>query len=232
MNIEIEEYQVHVWQTNIDDLSIYPKDILKSLSPDELERADKFKFPEDREHFILRRYKLRVILSKYCDCQPHELVFRYNFYKKPFIYIPEYEGVKFNMSFSGNLMLAGLSKNTDIGIDIENVRQMPDLENIAREDFSLQEVNYLKGTSDKTTTFFKIWTRKEAFIKATGKGLYHPLKSFCVNINSSGRYEHVVIFDHPEESGLWRTEALNTSDGYIASMAIRSDKFQISYFHL
>ncbi len=232
MNTEIEEYQVHVWQANMDALSIYPKDISKVLSPDELDRANKFKFPKDREHFILRRYQLRFILSKYCVCQPNEVMLRYNSYKKPFIYIPEFEGIKFNLSFSGNLMVVGLSKNNDIGIDIEKVRQMHDLENIAMENFSLQEVKYLKGTSDKTTTFFKIWTRKEAFIKATGNGMYYLLKSFCVNINSSWSYEHLVIFNHPMESRLWRTAALNISDGYIASMAIKSDKFQISYFQL
>lgn len=232
MKIEIEEYQVHVWQANIDDLSIYPKDISKVLSPDELERANKFKFQKDREHFILRRYQLRFILSKYCVCQPHELIFRYNSYKKPFINIPEFEGVKFNMSFSGSLMLVGLSTNNDIGIDIEKVRQMHDLDNISMENFSLQEVTYLNGTSDKTTTFFKIWTRKESFLKATGNGMYHPLKSFCVNINSTGNSDHLVILNHPMESRLWRTAALKTSDGYIASMAIKSDKFQISYFQL
>lgn len=232
MNIEIEEYQVHVWQANMNTPSIHPKEISKALSPDELERANKLKFPKDREHFILRRYQLCLILSKYCGCQPHELMFRYNSYKKPFIYMPEFKGVKFNMSFSGDLMLVGLSKQNDLGIDIEKVHEMHDLENIAVENFSLQELKYLNGTLDKTNTFFKIWTRKESFIKATGKGMYHPLKSFCVDINSSGSYEHLVIFNHPMESKLWRTAELNTSDGYIASMAIKSDKFQISYFQL
>jgi 4'-phosphopantetheinyl transferase len=232
MNIEIEEHQVHVWQANMNALSVHSKDILKVLSADELERANKFKFPEDLGHFILRRYQLRFILSKYWGCQPHELMFRYNSCKKPFIYIPEFKGLKFNMSFSGDLMVVGLSKNNEVGIDIEKVSQMQDLENIAIENFSLQEVNFLNGTKDKTSTFFKIWTRKEAFIKAIGNGMYYPLKSFSVNIDPAGRSEHLVIFNHPMESGLWRTSEINTSDGYIASVAIKSDKFHISYFQL
>ena len=56
MNIEIEKYQVHVWQANMNTSSFYPKDISNTLSPDELERANKFKFQKDREHFILRHY--------------------------------------------------------------------------------------------------------------------------------------------------------------------------------
>ena len=146
--------------------------------------------------------------------------------------MPEFKGIKFNMSFSGDLMLVGLSRQNDIGIDLEKVHEIHDFKNIAIENFSLQELKYLNGTLDKISTFFKIWTRKEAFIKATGKGMYHPLKSFCVNINSSGGNEHLVIFNHPIESKLWRTAELNISDGYIASLAIKSDKFQISYFQL
>lgn len=146
--------------------------------------------------------------------------------------MPEFKRIKFNMSFSGDLMLVGLSRHYALGIDLEKVHEINDFKNIAIENFSLPEVKYLNGTLDKTGTFFKIWTRKEAFIKAIGKGMYHPLKSFCVNINSSGANEHLLIFNHPIESKLWRTAELNISDGYIASIAIKSDKFQISYFQL
>ena len=230
--MEIKDHQVHVWQANVNVSSGYPQDISKVLSPDEISRANKFKFPGDLEHFMLRRYQLRLILSKYWGCQPHELMFGYNLFKKPFINLPEPEGVKFNMSFSGNLVLVGLSKNHEIGIDIEKVRPMQDLENIARENFSIPEVKSLNRRKDKINTFFRIWTRKEAFIKAKGYGMYYPLKSFCVNMNPSGRSEHLIIFNHPKESGLWRTTEIKTSDGYIASMAIKSDAFQISYFIL
>jgi 4'-phosphopantetheinyl transferase len=232
MNIVIEDYNVHVWQVNLKTLSIYANDISKTLSHDELERANKLKFTRDREQFILRRYHLRLILSKYCDCQPHEIMFSYNSYKKPFICLPEFKEIKFNMSFTYDLMLVGLCKHDDIGIDIEKVHEIRDLENIAAENFSPQELKYFNSKFDKTNTFFKIWTRKEAFIKAKGKGLYQPLKSFCVDIGPSGSHEYLVIFNHPLDSKLWRTVGLDTFDGYIASMAIKSDRFSISYFQL
>jgi 4'-phosphopantetheinyl transferase len=232
MNIAIEDHQVHVWQANLKTLSVYAKDILKTLPPEELERANKLRFTRDREQFILRRYHLRLILSKYCGCQPYEIMFSYNTYKKPFIFIPEFKEIKFNLSYSKELMLVGLSKHDDIGIDIEKINDIRDLENVAIENFSLQELKLYNSKLDKTDTFFKIWTRKEAFIKATGKGLYLSLKSFCVDINPSGNQEHLIIFNHPSESKLWRTVGLNTTDGYIASLAIKSDKFKISYFQL
>lgn len=232
MNIVIEDCQVHVWQADLKTLSVYPKEISKTLSPYELDRASKFRFIKDQELFILRHYQLRLILSKYCNCKPHQLVFRYNSYKKPFISIPEFKQIKFNMTYSSDLMLVGLCKQKDIGIDIEKVHEIHDLENIAVENFSRQELEFLKSKLNKTNTFFKIWTSKEAFIKAIGKGIYYPLKSFCIDFNSSGNYEHPINFKHPLESKLWRTAELNTSDGYIASIAIKSDKFNISYFQL
>jgi 4'-phosphopantetheinyl transferase len=232
MNIEIEENQVHIWQAHIKTDSAYYKDISKSLSPDELERANNFRFPKDRERFIIRRYQLRLILSKYCGCQPFELIFGYNSCKKPFIRSPEFKEVKFNMSCSGDLMLVGLCNQNEIGIDIEKVCEITDLDNIASENFSLPELKYLNATLDRTNAFYKIWTRKEAFIKAIGKGMYYPLKSFCVEVNSSGSCEHLVIFNHLTESKLWRTAEINTSDSYIASMAIKSDRFLINYFLL
>jgi 4'-phosphopantetheinyl transferase len=232
MNIKIEDHQVHIWQADFETLSVYSEDISKTLSPDELERAKKYKFTKDLEHFILRRYFLRLILSKYCDCQPHELIFRYNSCKKPFIGMPEFKEIKFNLSYSHNLMLVGLCKHDEIGIDIEKTDEIHELENIANESFSPPELKYYNSKLNKTDTFFKIWTRKEAFIKAKGKGMYLPLKSFCVDIDSSCSYEHLVIFDHPFESEQWRTAGLNNFAGYIASMAIKSDRFNILYFQL
>lgn len=232
MNIEIEDHQVHVWQVNLKTLFFYPKELLKTLSPDELDRANQFKFQKDRECFIIRHYQLRFILSKYCNCQSHELMFRYNSYRKPFISTPQFKTIKFSMSYSGDLMMAGICRENDIGIDIEMVREMHESESIAVENFSLQELKYLIGTTDITDAFFKIWTRKEAFVKAMGKGLYYPLKSFCVEANFSGVYEPLIIFDDPKESKLWKTSELNTSTGYIASLAIKSDRFKILYFQL
>ena len=178
MNIEIEDNHIHVWQARIDTSSGFPEEILNTLSQDERERAHKFQFQKDREHYILRHYQLRLILSKYCGCQPHEIKFRYNSYKKPFIFMPEFKEIKFNISFSHDLMLVGLNKYKDIGIDIEKVHEIHDLETLAVNNFSSQELKALNENLDKTKTFFTIWTRKEAFIKATGKGMYYPLKSF------------------------------------------------------
>jgi 4'-phosphopantetheinyl transferase len=129
-------------------------------------------------------------------------------------------------------MLVSLCKRNEIGIDIERVREVNELESIANENFSAREIKYLTDSSDKAITFFKIWTRKEAFIKAIGKGIHFPLKSFCVELKSPGSLEHLVILHHTSKPDQWRTTDLKVSDGYVASLAINSDKFKISYFQL
>jgi 4'-phosphopantetheinyl transferase len=232
MSVAIKDNQVHVWQVNLKTMPADTTKFTGTLSPDELERAGKLKIQRDREHFILCHSQLRLILSKYCDCLPGELSFRYNSCKKPLISNTESGELKFNMSHSDDLMLVGLCKRNEIGIDIEKVREVDELENIANENFSAQEIKYLMDSSDKINTFFKIWTRKEAFIKAIGKGIHFPLKSFCVEIKSMGSPEHLVILHHSPRQDQWRTSELKVSDGYIASLAINSDKFKISYFQL
>lgn len=232
MSALIDDYHVHVWHVNLKNQNGLPEDINDYLSPDELGRAAKFKFPNDREHYLLRHYLLRLILCKYCDCQPQEIRFRYNYYNKPFINIPEFTAIKFNMSSSGDLMMIGLCKRDDIGIDIEKIHDTGNLEHIALDNFSQQELEYFNSRLDKTTAFFNIWTRKEAFIKAAGKGIYYPLKSFCVNIDPSGSYENITILKHPVESKLWRTIAVKASESHIAALAIKSDRFNVFHFQL
>jgi 4'-phosphopantetheinyl transferase len=232
MRVAIKDNQVHVWQVNLKTLPANATKLTGTLSSEELERAGKFKFQQDREHFILFHSQLRLILSKYYDCQPGEFIFRYNSCKKPLISNPEFEGLKFNMSHSEDLMLVGLCKHKEIGIDVEKVREVDELDNIANENFSAQEIKYLTDSSDKTNTFFKIWTRKEAFIKAIGKGIHFPLKSFGIELTSPVSLEHLVILNHPSWPDQWRTSELKVSDGYIASLAINSDKFKILYFQL
>jgi 4'-phosphopantetheinyl transferase len=227
MNIILEDQQVHVWQVNLETNPGHADEF--SLSADELERANKFRFSKDRDNFILRHYFLREILGKYCDCKPYEIDFSYNTCKKPFIKMPEFAEIKFSLSYSNEMMLVGVSKK-DIGIDIEQIREEYTLDNIAAENFSDQEFEYYESNlSEKTKAFYNIWTRKEAFIKSVGDGMSMPLKSFCVNINYDGNPEPVVIFDHPTDSGKWITERIKTLAGYIASVAVKSNRLNLIY---
>ena len=232
MNTSINNSEVHVWQATLKNPSVLPGDISDFLSPFELERANKLKFPHDQEQFIVRHYLLRIILSKYCECHPKEIRFRYNSYKKPYIDLPEFNEINFNMSSSADLIIIGLCRKTDIGIDIEKVQEIENIEQIAQENFSHQELTYFNCDSDRTAAFYNIWTRKEAFIKAIGKGFYFPLKSFYCEISSSGGFENITIPEHPVESKLWKTKALKAADGYVASLAIKSTGFSILYFQL
>ncbi len=232
MNTLINNSQVHVWQATLKSLNVLPGDISDFLSPFELERANKLKFPHDQEQFVLRHYLLRIILSKYCECHPNEIRFRYDSYEKPYIDLPVFNEINFNMSSSADLIIIGLCRKTDIGIDVEKVHHIQDMEQIVRENFSHKELKYFNSEPDKTAAFFKIWTRKEAFIKAVGKGFYFPLKSFYCEVSSSEGYENITLPKHPVESKLWRTKALKAADGYVASLAIKSTGFNILYFQL
>lgn len=199
----------------------------KVLSADELERAQKFNFETDRNHYLQRRYQLRVLLSKYCHCAPADLKFGYTRYKKPFIEMPSLNPVKFNLSFAGDVMIIAINLLHDIGVDVEKIHDIPDFEGVSELNFSLQEIRYLNESDDKTDTFFTIWTKKEAFIKANGRGMYYPLKKFSINIRDTA--ENPSIFNSPMESKAWMVTQVNAPEGYRAALAIKNNIFRIVY---
>ncbi|MDP4206028.1 MAG: 4'-phosphopantetheinyl transferase superfamily protein [Bacteroidota bacterium] len=228
MALTIEDNEIHIWHADLLPEKWNTQELTEVLSEDERTRAQNFKFQCHREYFILRRYLLRAILSKYCHCNPSDLEFRYTGYQKPFISTPEYNSIKFNASFSDNLLLIGITMQREIGVDIERQHIIPDIERVAFDHFSTNEFNLFKEASCNEEIFFKIWTRKEAFIKAVGKGMYYPLKSFAIN-PASPEFEKPALENDPERSEHWRIGGLTTKEGFYASLAVNADQFNIRY---
>jgi 4'-phosphopantetheinyl transferase len=230
MNTLLQDKSIHIWYADIHSIRLGQELIHTTLSPDEIAHANQYKFEQDRMSFFSRHYILRLILSKYYKCRPQELKFRYSQYGKPDVDSSESECLKFNLSFSGNLMAVGISAHIDIGVDLEEIKQLDNINDIANDHFSLEEFTFFKNDSDITSTFYKIWTRKEAFIKGVGKGMFYPLKSFSVKLGSKGVSKHPIIISQPKESKKWRIIELDAKKGYVASLAAKTDQLIISYY--
>ncbi|MEX2264067.1 MAG: 4'-phosphopantetheinyl transferase superfamily protein [Bryobacteraceae bacterium] len=214
-NVDIWTASLELEENAIQRLSV-------TLSRDERERAARFAFPHLRTSFIAARGLLRTILSSYAGIPPQDLVFEYSAHGKPAL-----EGrpdVSFNVSHSEQLVVCALTRGCGIGIDIEKVRPMPDLETIARHFFSLMEVESLKrlDPSDCTEAFFQCWTRKEALIKATGEGLSCDLTSFTVSL---GPHEPARLVWHRDgfgEAAEWELHSFSPAPGYVGAVALRA----------
>jgi 4'-phosphopantetheinyl transferase len=157
------------------------------LSSDEIARADRFHLETTRTRYVLTRGWLRVILARCLDAMPEQIAFSYGANGKPALGGSYAErGVEFNVSHSGDYALIALSTRGAIGADIEQLRPMPELENMASQYFSAPETRAIMAfpEADRLRAFFCCWTRKEAFMKATGEGTGIALDSFSVSLEN------------------------------------------------
>ena len=131
---------------------------------------------------------LRHILATYVAARPADISFSANEFGKPFLDERfASSGIYFNVSHSKNLVVIGVAFDRQIGVDVEFVRPINDLDSVARRCFTDFERELLApgGLDWKTSSFFSCWTRKEAFVKAIGKGLSVPLNSFTASLPRS-----------------------------------------------
>ena len=147
------------------------------LSPDELERADKLLKPLDTERFILGRGFMRTVLADYLDQDPATLQFDRNENGKPFL---KSSGLEFNASHSRDHMLLAVTAGRAVGVDIEFHRENVKRDAIAKRWFSEEERAFLQPLENQEAVFFEIWSKKEAYVKAQGLGIYFDLPSFTV----------------------------------------------------
>lgn len=213
---------VHVWHASLRADAELVERLGELLSADEQERAACFRFERDRREFIVARGTLRVVLSRYLDTHPEDLTFRYGPYGKPELATPT--DLQFNLTHAGEVALIAVTRDRQLGVDVEPVRVLPDADRIVERFFSAQEVEAYRSlpASTRPAAFFACWTRKEAFIKALGDGLTHPLDAFDVTVRPEEPAMLLRVRGATEPSP-WYLEALPVGPGYAATVAVQGD---------
>jgi 4'-phosphopantetheinyl transferase len=202
------------------------------LSVDESERAWRFKFARDRQRFSTTRCLLRGVLGRYLDREPGSIAFAYGPQGKPSLENGA-SGLEFNVSHSGGLAVFAFS-DRPLGVDLEAERPMRDLQAIAERFFSEREVATLRGTdeSERTAAFFRCWTRKEAFLKATGEGLSRPLDAFDVAFAAGETPRLLRIVGGPSGPEHWWLEDLAAPRGFVAALAREGPRARLERWNL
>jgi 4'-phosphopantetheinyl transferase len=217
--------EVHVWRARL-ELDPQEFDRLQvTLSPDEVGRAARFHFSRDRQHFIAARGILRDILSRYLGRSPAELDFCYSSFGKPKLAADcSADGLRFNLSHSDHIALYAVARQRELGIDVERIEPKFAEDGIAEKFFSRNEVAKLRSlpTSARLHAFFNCWTRKEAYVKARGAGLYIPLESFEVSLAP----DEPAAFLSEGESG-WSLQALTLDPDYAAAIAVEGNDWEL-----
>lgn len=214
---------MHLWLASL-NANYQVSDVLsRSLSNDEWERADRFVFQRDRRYFVVARGILRGILARYLDCQPGEIRFHYAPDGKPGIDFPGVPPrLEFNLSHSSGLLILAVTQGRRVGVDVERIRPLPDLHQIASYSFSNYEQNMLAKLTpeEKLIGFFRCWTRKEAYLKARGTGLLIPLDSFDMSLAPDNPIRMLSNRLDPSEVSRWDFHTFNPEEGYIGALAI------------
>jgi len=219
----LPDSEIHVWcaslNVSLQNLSYYSS----LLSQDEVARAGRFYFEKDRSHFMVARGILRSLLGSYLNIEPPEIEFVYGLHGKPHLKSGETnKSLEFNLSHSKDLALYAFNWNHKIGIDIEYMIPMADMDDFAEKFFTPREtalINSLSGIR-KEDAFFQTWTCKEAFLKANGFGLTVPINQVEISLEFKETITLPSIGDDKELSGHWRLEILNPYPAYSAALAV------------
>ncbi len=189
---------VEVWLDRLDLPEIEVAALIKFLTPAELALCDRCRLPHVRQHKIVARARLRQILSSYLGRSPREIEISTGIQGKP-----QVAGIEFNLSHSGDLVIYAVS-DRPVGIDIEKIRSM-DLAGIVQRFFAASEFAAWQKLpiAEQEAAFFRVWTIKEAYLKAIGTGLHTPLSDVEVSMDIN----HPKIIQAPNHKN-WQLQPI------------------------
>jgi 4'-phosphopantetheinyl transferase len=149
--------------------------LLQSLSPGEQARAAGFRFSRDHNSYVVVHGMLRMIIANQFGLESTEVEFEYNEFGKPRLH-PRYGKLYFSLSHSRDISLLAFSLRNEIGADIEFMDPSFDFKSIGEACFTPSEQKYISpGIHGDATRFYRLWTRKEALLKAIGTGITEHL---------------------------------------------------------
>ena len=223
--------QIHVWRAHLGPMRADVQALERVLTPDEVDRAERYRFPEDRERYIITRNVLRAILGRYLHQAPADIRFRYGPNGKPAVNARTGEnGIHFNLSHSHNLALYAIACNRQVGIDVEYIRPIPEVRDIVERFFSEQEKAEFGAFApdEQLGAFFGWWTRKEAYAKARGPGLALALDRIEVSLAPDEAAELPNVVGHGGGGTRWSLCDLAPSNDYAAALAVEGQGWDLS----
>jgi 4'-phosphopantetheinyl transferase len=169
---------------------------------------------------------LRVLLGSYLGAEPGAIEFGYGRQGKPEL---AGAGPRFNLAHSGGWVLVGVSGSGPVGVDVERVREMPDLEAVMERFFAPGEVRAIRSLpeAERKAAFFACWTRKEAYIKAVGAGLSLALDSFEVSVRPSDRPALLALDGSTAAAADWTLWSGAPAAGYAAAAAASGQEIRV-----
>jgi 4'-phosphopantetheinyl transferase len=222
---------VHVWSVELDLPLRRVMRYALLLSPDEQARAARFRFREHRRRFVVAHGVLRCILAAYLADDPLQLRFRCDPRSKPGLIEPAgSDWLSFNLSHSAGVALIAVAHGREVGVDVERMRQVDQVDSIAEHHFCVSEREAVCITPEerKSDLFFAYWTRKEALLKATGDGILTPLNVVDVSDPPRSLLRLLKVRDGCRLRRQLAIQDLKPAVGYAGALAVEGDGWQLA----
>lgn len=226
---------LHIWTAalsgSVEQLAYFDS----LLTVDEKVRAQRFYFERDRNRYIFARGTLRTLLAVYLGLEPPKIPIIYGPIGKPALGpVPGDKHLEFNVAHSNDWAAYVFGWERPLGIDLEHVRPLADVDALAQRFFCARESELIHSLSgdEKWETFFKIWTCKEAILKAHGSGLTVPLNHFEISMGLDDVVRISSIAEEAAHLADWHLELIDLVPGYKSAFAVRgkTDKLVFQKF--
>jgi 4'-phosphopantetheinyl transferase len=217
-----EKHPIAIWIVSLQATNEQKEQLAALLSSDEKTRKDRFVGKPLQDAFTMSRGALRVILGQALAMKPDAVQFQYGRHGKP--QLAQSSSWCFNSSHTNELFSCALTRDCEIGIDIEQTKPLPDAEAIARSYFcpeELADLHTLSNNEEQQEAFYRCWTRKEDYLKATGTGLWTDLNSFQVTLLPHADPAFIHVGHSDEEAKHWTIQELSDIPGHSGAIAYR-----------
>ena len=229
----LDENEIHIWNYTLKPDKKLAEFYFDNLTEEEKDKAEKIIIKEVKYRNILSRVITKKILANYLDKKLNRIHYCYNRFGKPGLSSEiNPMNLNFNISHSGDLGIIAISKNNPVGIDIEQILELNDLDNLMDLIFTESEIKQidLLDHFDKTKMFYKIWTAKEAFVKAIGQGLSFPVKNIELEINHLENISIKYIKKFPDSLNDWQLLSFVPEENYISTLAVNINNVKTKNF--
>jgi 4'-phosphopantetheinyl transferase len=216
---------VKVWTGRLKHWRQRVNECASILSADERECARRYLRREDQKRFVITRALTRRICAAHTGLEPHAVTFWRTSFGKPYLAAEEgHRKIEFNVSHSGDCLLIAWTEGGPVGVDVEALEpyRRVSFTEIASSAFSADECAVLSSVTAEETaaTFYRVWVRKEALLKAEGCGVGGPLKSFSVAVRTPLGTRWLDEVSFPSSDRVWSIVELTPAPAHVAAVAV------------
>jgi 4'-phosphopantetheinyl transferase len=229
-SFQLANNDVHIWTMPAKASDAVVAQFERVLSEDEAERASRFRFSHLRDSFVITHGVLRYLVGRYLNLDPARICFVYGDKGKPAV--SSAANLQFNLTHSEGLAAVAFTAGCQVGMDVEHIRPVAEMQQIADRYFGSEEAAELMllPENERERAFFRCWTRKEAYIKAIGDGLSCALDSFQVTLLPNMPPRLIHIGGDRIAAEMWSLHDLCVAPEYAAALAYRDRQRSLSIF--